>query len=54
MKYRAMKCPCGHLVCNNWFVDPVAAVQCVSFTEAQAKAVADFLNRHPELENVDS
>jgi len=42
--FRAIKCPCGHRACNNWFVDPVAAVQCVSFTEEQARAVADFMN----------
>ena len=43
--YRAIPCPCGHPACKNWFVDPVAAVQGVGFSEKQALAVADFLNR---------
>lgn len=42
--FTAMKCPCGHKSCKNWFVSPVAAVQSVSFTEEQAKAVAEFMN----------
>lgn len=42
--YKAIPCPCGHRTCKNWLVDPVAAVQSVSFTEAQAKAVATLLN----------
>ncbi len=43
--FRATPCPCGNSSCKNWFVDPVAAFQGVSFTEIQAKAVADFMNR---------
>lgn len=43
--YRAMKCPCGFASCNSWLVDPVAAVQCVSFTREQAETVAELLNR---------
>ncbi len=39
-RYTAMKCPCGHPTCKAWMVDPVAAVQSVRFTEAQARAVA--------------
>lgn len=42
--YRAIPCSCGHRACKNWFVDPVAAVQCVSFTQEQAEAVAKLLN----------
>ena len=42
--FRPMKCPCGHQACKNWFVDPVAAVQSVSFTQEQACAVANFMN----------
>lgn len=43
-RFRALPCPCGHRSCKNWFVDPVAAVQCVSFTKEQAYAVAEFMN----------
>lgn len=42
---RAIKCPCGHRTCTAWMVDPEAAVQGVLFTEEEAMAVADFLNR---------
>jgi len=41
--YRAMPCPCGHKTCRAWMVNPVAAVQGVSFTRDQAEAVAAFL-----------
>ena len=44
MKYKAIPCPCGHPVCKNWLVEPVAALQGVSFTEAQARLTADVLN----------
>lgn len=44
MTYFAKPCPCGHPVCKNWFVEPVAAYQGVSFTEEQARAVAALLN----------
>jgi hypothetical protein len=42
--YRAIRCPCGHRGCSSWMVEPVAAIQGVSLTEAQARAVADLLN----------
>ncbi len=42
--YRAIPCPCGHAACSSWMVDPVAAVQGVSFIEEQARAVAGLLN----------
>lgn len=42
--YRAIKCPCNHRACSSWMVDPVAAIQGVSFTETQARAVAALLN----------
>lgn len=45
MRYRVSKCPCGHRACTNYFVDPVARYQGVSFTERQAHAVADLLNQ---------
>jgi len=44
--FRAAKCPCGQ--CKNWFVYPVAAVQSVRFSEEQAKAVAEFMNREEQ------
>lgn len=43
--YRASRCPCGHRGCRDWHVSPVAAVQGVGFTEVQARAIADLLNR---------
>lgn len=43
--YRAERCPCGHSSCKNWLVWPVAALQGVSFTERQARAVADLLSK---------
>jgi len=49
--FRAMKCPCGHKACTSWFVDPVAAVQCVRFTKEQAEAVAEFMNRPEQTWN---
>lgn len=42
--YKAIPCSCGHPVCKNWLVDPVAAFQGVSFTQEQAEAVAVLLN----------
>lgn len=42
--YRAVPCGCRSPVCNHWHVSPVADVQCVSFTEEQARAVATLLN----------
>lgn len=39
----AIPCPCGK--CGYWLVEPEAALQGVSFTEAQARAVAALLNR---------
>lgn len=43
-RYHASRCPCGHMACNDWHVDPVAALQGVHFTERQARAVAALLN----------
>jgi hypothetical protein len=42
--YRAIPCPCGHPACTSWMVEPVAAVQGVSFTREQAEAVARLLS----------
>ena len=42
--YRAVPCACGCKSCTHWHVAPVADVQCVRFTERQARAVADLLN----------
>lgn len=50
MTYRAIPCPCGHRACTSWMVDPVAAVQGVRFTQAQAEAVAALLNTLDVLE----
>jgi hypothetical protein len=44
-RYRASPCPCGHRACTSWHVSWVANVQGVSFTQAQAEAVAELLNR---------
>jgi hypothetical protein len=52
--YKAVPCPCGHRVCKNWFVDPVAAVQCVSFTKEQAEAVAQLLNDMEEKQELNN
>lgn len=51
MTHYAFPCPCGHPVCKNWMVSGVAAVQGVSFTEQQARAVAgllNFMNEQPQ------
>lgn len=42
--YAAVQCPCGHPACRDWHVSPVAEMQGVKFTEAQAHAVAYLLN----------
>lgn len=42
--YTAEKCPCGSSTCKYWLVDPVASIQGVGFTEAQAKFIAAALN----------
>lgn len=45
--YRAIPCQCSAAktgVCKSWHVDPVAAVQGVNFTKAQAHFVASVLN----------
>lgn len=44
MRYKAIKCPCGHAACASWHVSPVADTQGVSFTKEQAEAVAKLLN----------
>jgi hypothetical protein len=40
MTYRIERCQCGHASCKDWHVHPVAAVQCVKFTEEQAAVTA--------------
>lgn len=44
MTYKATPCPCGDPICKSWHVAPVAAIQGVRFSEAQARAVATLLN----------
>lgn len=44
MTFHAVRCPCGAAACRNWLVSPVANVQGVSFTQAQAETVAAILN----------
>lgn len=44
MTYKATPCSCGYPTCKNWFVEPVADIQGVSFTEEQARLVAVVLN----------
>lgn len=44
-EHRAVKCPCGSAGCKGWLVWPEAYVQGVSFTEKQAFAVAELLDR---------
>ena len=50
MIYRAEKCPCGHRMCSDWHVYPVAWVQGVKFTEGQALWVAALLNAAEAME----
>lgn len=47
-KHFAVRCQCGHPSCTAWHVTPCAAVQCVRFTEKQARAVARLLNEMEE------
>lgn len=47
--YIAKPCPCGDLICKDWHVEPVAAMQGVKFTEAQAQKVAILLNGPAEM-----
>ena len=47
--YRAGPCPCEDDFCKDWHVEPVAAMQGVKFTEAQAKKVAILLNGPNEM-----
>lgn len=42
---QAIRCPCGSPGCHNWLVAPEAALQGVCFTQAQAEAVAELLNK---------
>ena len=42
---KAIQCP----ACTNWLVEPQAAFQGVSFTEGEARAVADLLNAMAEV-----
>lgn len=44
-RYTIAKCPCGDAVCTNWYVYPIAAIQGVKFTQEQAQACADLLNK---------
>ena len=48
--YRAVPCPCNYHTCRNWLVEPVAAVQCVAFTQKQAEAVTKLLNDMEQAE----
>lgn len=48
-RYTVSRCPCGHKICNDYHVWPVAALQGVKFTKKQAEAVAKLLN---EMEKV--
>jgi hypothetical protein len=49
-RYTIERCPCGHPVCKDWHVLPVAAVQGVKFTHEQAAAVAYLLNQMAQAE----
>lgn len=49
--YRAVPCGCRSRVCTAWHVEPVAAVQCVRFSERQAHAVAALLNAMEQFPN---
>lgn len=42
--YQVERCRCGHRACKDWHVAPVAAMQGVRFTKAQAVAVATLLD----------
>lgn len=42
MTYKAILCSCRYPTC--WFVEPVAGIRGVSYTEAQARLVAAVLN----------
>lgn len=46
--YVVSRCSCGQRGCSDWHVSPVAAVQCVKFTEKQARAVAAVLTAMDE------
>lgn len=46
--YVVSRCPCGQRGCEDWHVSPVAAVQCVKFTERQARAAAAVLTAMDE------
>lgn len=43
-KFTVSRCPCGHPACNDFHINPVAAVQGVKFTSLQAEIVAAVLN----------
>lgn len=40
--WRVIPCPCGYDVCNNWLIDPPAAIQGVGFGEEEARAIVEF------------
>lgn len=42
--WKAVKCPCNHSRCNSWMVEPVAALQGLSMTEAEAHVMAASYN----------
>jgi hypothetical protein len=42
--YTATPCPCRSKACKDWHIEPVAAIQGVSFTKEQAEAVVELLN----------
>nr|QBM02678.1 hypothetical protein [uncultured archaeon] len=44
IQYQALRCNCGDTGCSDWHVSGVADVHGVSFTRAQAEAVAALLN----------
>jgi hypothetical protein len=50
-RYYAEPCGCMFARCPDWHVQPVAAVQSVHFTQKQAEAVAELLNKMEEEES---
>lgn len=46
--FRIEPCGCDYKGCKHWHIAPVADVQGVSFTQSQAIAVAELLNKRKQ------
>lgn len=50
MKFRAMRCKCGKVDCEDYFVPNCEALKGIAYSKSQSQAIVDMLNEK-EWEN---